>query len=69
MRQLDIYIFGKGEDKMPEWVIKVVEALKEEWQIGNTSVFCDVFDWDSATEKEIAELIWKVYQENLPHES
>lgn len=47
---------------MPEWVMKVAQALKDEWMIGTSSRFCDEVDFDSATVEEVAKLIWREYQ-------
>lgn len=38
-----------------ELAIEAAEALQAEWSIGESSVFCDEVDWDSASTEEIAE--------------
>jgi hypothetical protein len=52
---------GKDSD-MPKWIMKVAQAIKDEWTIGTYSRFCDEVDFDGATVEEIAELIWREYQ-------
>jgi hypothetical protein len=47
---------------MPEWIMKVAQAIKNEWTIGTYSRFCDELDFDGASVEEIAELIWREYQ-------
>lgn len=43
-----------------ELALKIARAILEEWNVGNSSQFCDEVDWDSASEEEVAELIDKV---------
>jgi hypothetical protein len=43
-----------------ELAMKIALAITAEYSVGNSSVFCDEGDWDSATDEELAELIDKV---------
>lgn len=44
-----------NEKELEKLAIEAAKALQDEWSIGESSVFCDEVDWDSASVEEIAE--------------
>lgn len=43
------------------------EELQAKWDIGNSSVFCDEVEWDSADDSEVEEFIKAIQADALKH--
>lgn len=53
--RLVLPFFIMNEEELNKLAAEAAEALEEAWSIGESSIFCDESDWDSATTEEIAE--------------
>lgn len=57
----------KLEEMAQKMAMKAAKELKEEWEIGTFSQFCDEGDWDSASDEEIAKKLMPFFVKALSY--